>query len=526
MAYTKNTWANGDVITADKLNHLENGVEAADTGGGLTDDIRAALIQLAAKVAYIDDDGAEYYGDLYDALYAVQSIYLNTNSILINTIGGTSQLTATTSPSGATVSWSSSDSSVATVSSSGLVTSVALGSCTITATAGSKTATCSVTVAQKTLSSISAVYIQSGTVYTNTSLDSLKSDLVVTAHWSDNTTSTVSSEDYTLSGTLTAGTSTVTVSYGGKTTTFNVTVTAVPTLSSITAVYTQSGTVYDTDSLDSLKADLVVTAHYSDSSSSTVAAADYTLSGTLATGTSTITVTYQSKTTTFAVTVTHATPTYVTDGLIFRIDGIENTENGHDSSATTWEDLAGTYDLTTITNGTWTNNSLSFSANVAQIVSSQGTYNAPANSTIEVVLNIKETGTQIIGAFGTQDSTVSQRIVVYSDNTVGFVGTPGYTYSNSEASLTDIHTMVVTYSGYTVNKAYINNTQLSLSNNTHSFRRNQNNKIIVLANADQTDGTKYPLNGEIMAVRIYNRELTDAEITQNHSVDVERFELE
>ena len=304
MAYTKNTWANGDVITADKLNHIENGIEAADTGGGLTDDIRAALIQLAAKVAYIDDDGAEYYGDLYDALYAVQSIYLNTNSILINTIGGTSQLTATTSPSGATVTWSSSDSSVATVSSSGLVTSVALGSCTITATAGSKTAACAVTVAQKTLSSISAVYTQSGTVYTTDSLDSLKSDLVVTAHWSDNTTSTVSSSDYTLSGTLTAGTSTVTVSYGGKTTTFNVTVTAAPTLSSISAVYTQSGTVYDTDSLDSLKADLVVTATYSDTSTETVPSTDYTLSGTLTEGTSVITVSYSGKTTTFNVTVT------------------------------------------------------------------------------------------------------------------------------------------------------------------------------------------------------------------------------
>lgn len=52
-------------------------------------------------------------------------------------------------------------------------------------------------------------------------------------------------------------------------------------LSSIAAVYTQSGTVYDTDSLDSLKADLVVTATYSDSSTQTVLAADYTLSGTL-----------------------------------------------------------------------------------------------------------------------------------------------------------------------------------------------------------------------------------------------------
>ena len=74
-------------------------------------------------------------------------------------------------------------------------------------------------------------------------------------------------------------------------------------LVSITATYTQSGTVYDTASLDDLKPDLVVTANYSDGTSETVTG--YTLSGTLAEGTSTITVAYGGKTTTFTVTVTH-----------------------------------------------------------------------------------------------------------------------------------------------------------------------------------------------------------------------------
>ena len=151
---------------------------------------------------------------------------------------------------------------------------------------------------------ISAVYTQSGTVYPTTSLDSLKSDLVVKAHYSDGSAVTLSSSDYTLSGTLSVGTSTVAVSYSGKNTSFTVTVSAVPEVASISAVYTQSGTVYDTDSLDSLKDDLVVTATYTDSSTEIVPAADYTLSGTLAVGTSTVTVTYESKTTTFSVTVT------------------------------------------------------------------------------------------------------------------------------------------------------------------------------------------------------------------------------
>lgn len=74
-------------------------------------------------------------------------------------------------------------------------------------------------------------------------------------------------------------------------------------LTRITAVYTQGGTVYDTDSLDSLKENLVVTAYYDDESSEVVSA--YVLSGTLTEGTSTITVTYGGKSATFDVTVTH-----------------------------------------------------------------------------------------------------------------------------------------------------------------------------------------------------------------------------
>lgn len=77
-------------------------------------------------------------------------------------------------------------------------------------------------------------------------------------------------------------------------------------LVSISAVYTQSGTVYDTDSLDSLRADLVVTATYSNGNVQTVT--DYVLSGTLAEGTSTITVSYGGKTATFEVTVTGIVP--------------------------------------------------------------------------------------------------------------------------------------------------------------------------------------------------------------------------
>lgn len=147
--------------------------------------------------------------------------------------------------------------------------------------------------------SINAVFVQGGaTIYNNDSLDVLRQYLVVTANYEDGTTRTVS--DYTLSGTLAVGTSTITAAFGGKTDTFTVTVTQAQ--SYITAVYTQSGTVYVDEGLDVLKSDLVVTYYANESAQGVVVpASDYTLSGALTAGTSTVMVSYLGNTTTFTV---------------------------------------------------------------------------------------------------------------------------------------------------------------------------------------------------------------------------------
>lgn len=80
------------------------------------------------------------------------------------------------------------------------------------------------TESAKILNSITSTFSQgSNVIYTTDSLDKLKQYLVVKANYDDNTSENIT--DYTLSGTLTKGTSTITVLYKDKTATFNVTVT-------------------------------------------------------------------------------------------------------------------------------------------------------------------------------------------------------------------------------------------------------------------------------------------------------------
>ena len=275
-------------------------------GGGLSEEVKQALLDLFQHLAYTDADGQDYYDALYNAFYPpaelvrITAVYTQTSTVFPDT-----SLDDLKDDLVVTAHYSDSTTEAVPSADYTLSGTLTAGTSTITVTYEDKTTTFNVTVSEPAvLSSITAVYTQSGVVYPTDSLDSLKPDLVVTAHYSDSSTATVTT--YTLSGSLTVGTSTITVTYSGKTTTFNVTVTAARELDSITAVYTQSGTVYDTDSLDSLKTDLVVTAVYTDSSTEVVPSTDYTLSGTLTVGTSTVTVSYEGETATFSVTVSVA----------------------------------------------------------------------------------------------------------------------------------------------------------------------------------------------------------------------------
>lgn len=92
------------------------------------------------------------------------------------------------------------------------------------------------------LISISATFTQgSASIYETDSLDKLKQYLVVTATYDDSSTAVLNDSDYSLSGTLTVGTSTITVNCQGKTDTFTVVVSASPYLYILPSTFTSTG---------------------------------------------------------------------------------------------------------------------------------------------------------------------------------------------------------------------------------------------------------------------------------------------
>ena len=306
-------------------------------------------------------------------------------------------------------------------------------------------------------------------------------------------------------------------------------------LVSISAVYTQSGTVYDTDTLNSLKPNLVVTGLYDDQTTRPVTT--YILSGTLTTGTSTITVSFGGKTTTFTVTVTHDTNSYVTNGLFAHWDAIDNQATGtHSSTATTWVDKINGYTWIAMkTDGTqtwaWQNNGLNFTANGGSgATNGANTFKCARPSTglrtLEIVFTPANV-TSCLGEFtsdttGITDNTTQTIGILSSDNTITTLGVQnGYNVT----SITSINSISATYgSSYAPVKAYKNGEEITTQGSSHSFKYHYYTEMI-LGSQNNSTSLSYGFKGVVHSIRMYNRELTASEIAQNYAVDVARFNL-
>ena len=174
-------------------------------------------------------------------------------------IGSTSQLDVTYTPSDTTVknvSFTSSNTSIATVSSSGLVTGVAAGSATITATAekesGTTTATINITVTEISVTSISldsnTATVKAGKTVTLVATVYPTNATNKTVSWSSSNSAVATVTSAGVVTGVSAGEATITASCGGKTATCVVTVTSAATAGEETfsISYTDLPTSYQT----------------------------------------------------------------------------------------------------------------------------------------------------------------------------------------------------------------------------------------------------------------------------------------
>lgn len=244
----------------------------------------------------------------------VTSVVLNasTKSIMPNDV---ETLTATIIPGNATnknVTWSVNNSHV-TINPNGLsctVTGASNGTSVVTVTTedGSFTATCTFTVQEIALERIAITTPPSTTAYHYGDTFS-KIGMVVTAYYGDSTSEVLDDTDYTISpsGSLTDSDTSVTISYtyNGVTKTDTQAIT-VATLSSIAVTTQPTKTEYITgETFDSTG--MIVTATWSDNTTSTVTNYTYSPSGDLSTTDTTITISYTvggvTRTTTQAIII-------------------------------------------------------------------------------------------------------------------------------------------------------------------------------------------------------------------------------
>lgn len=224
---------------------------------------------------------------------------------------------------------------------------------------------------------------------------------------------------------------------------------------------------------------------------------------------------------------------YIQDGLIAMWDGIENVGFGepHDSSATTWKNLAGGKDIEIYTqNAEWNDSALvgkERSFVNATTVLGLGSLAMPSTyETVEVVINSYDNSR--IWVLFMHGEPLSTSHIAFANYKRGLQ----FAYINGRGggiNLEELPTEGVRFGAARVGtspsqeggECYINglpNTKILSRSNLSSaarfgegFRSNEINAA--------------PFVGEVCAMRFYNRALTAEEIAYNYEIDKARFNI-
>lgn len=205
---------------------------------------------------------------------------------------------------------------------------------------------------------------------------------------------------------------------------------------------------------------------------------------------------------------------YIQDGLILHWDGIENVGYGtHDSASTVWRDLVGGVELTLNGGATWSKNALVLdSTGFAQNLEATG-YTDSLYS-LEVV--IRCTGNnyyrQIVANIGTRF------MFGFFDSSLFYVGRNTLKYRRFPITQ-ELHEGTNTFGKALSPYAAFLNGETRIGNDGDWWTPSVDGITLGASNA----GNYGKFIGEIMAVRGYNRNLTEEEFKFNADIDKERF---
>lgn len=203
---------------------------------------------------------------------------------------------------------------------------------------------------------------------------------------------------------------------------------------------------------------------------------------------------------------------YITDGLIFWLDGIEK---GKDQSV--WTDLIGGKQFA-LTNAVFKTNSVAFTANGAYGVCN-GPLSVDANTeTIEIACGTFNLGTACILHQPKIDNKVGACFIVGSDRKNSSYAMDGTSRARWNLSSATGIKRISMNSSYAVN----NGATISKGSND-SWGANNTGKTYLANNASL--GKQYNATDGIYCIRIYNRILSVAEMQANQAVDASRFNL-
>ena len=235
---------------------------------------------------------------------------------------------------------------------------------------------------------------------------------------------------------------------------------------------------------------------------------------------------------------------YVTSGLILNVDGICNTRNGHSDNLSSWQDLSGNnIDTSGLYNVTVNSDNIELAGNnTSYAIFNSNTIKSAidnANYTISTTIYLPSTFTEtykaivmaggsyanskmvLIFAYGGTDSATMTKCYNYS---IAFWGND--TNYNFDQSYCDKKARLdyVYQSG--IERIYLNG--VLKASGSHSKMTLYDNRFI-LGVYDNT-GTnqrpwEYSFDGKFYSVQVYNRALSQSEITQNYNIDKARFNL-